>query len=567
MQILLVAVAALAVLVVVSVISRRTGIASPLLLLGLGIAASYLPAVPELVVPPEILLAGVLPPLLYSSAVRLPVLDLRRNLGLISWLSVLLVVISALVVGLVVHLLFPEVPLGLAVALGAVVSPTDAVAATSIGKRLGLPHRLMSILEGESLVNDATAVVLLRSALAAVAGAFSFGEAVAGFALAVVVALAVGGVVGLVTVRVRARISDPVLGTAISYVVPFLASVPAEQLHGSGLLAAVVAGIITGHAGARRFSAVARSTESANWATVSFLLESGLFLLMGLELPGLLRDARTEAGLPRVLLIAAVTVGLLVVLRTVGVALPVWLTARSDRGDRVRRRISAVESWLSDQEPGTDRERRRVAGARRSVLRRQADLDFAENEPVGRRGVLVLSWAGMRGVVTLAAAQTIGEDVPLRSVVVLVAFVVAVVTLVGFGSTLPLLIRRLDFEEISLQDRREEVGALLRTIAEQAAEELGPLEELEVDGRRLEPVAIDKLKQLLTPLLRARGVTAGPEPSQERRDLVSAVLRRYLDALREALLDERSIGAYRTVTYGKVQALLDDLERRVERQG
>lgn len=178
-------------MIAASVFARRTGVAAPLLLVALGIGASYLPSTPAIHLEPEIILAGVLPPLLYASAVQLPVLDVRRNVGLIAWLSIVMVIVSALVVGALVHALFPSISFALATALGAVVSPTDAVAATAIGHRVGLPPRLMTVLEGESLVNDASALVVLRTAVAALAvtAHFSLGHIVLDFAWAVVGAI------------------------------------------------------------------------------------------------------------------------------------------------------------------------------------------------------------------------------------------------------------------------------------------------------------------------------------------------------------------------------------------
>src|SRR5699024_4341374 len=229
-------------------------------------------------------------PLLYSSAVRLPVTDFRRNVRMIAWLSVVMVIVTAVVIGVVVHLVFPDISLPLGIALGAVVSPTDAVAATSIGKRLGLPHRLMTILEGESLVNDASALVVLRTALAAVAGAFSVWQAIGDFALAVLLAVLVGGAVGLVTVAIRSRIADPVVTTAISFGIPFVAYFVTEHLHASGVLAVVVAGLVVGHRGMKRLSVQDRQSEETNWATIQFLLENGVFGLMGLQLPELVAE-------------------------------------------------------------------------------------------------------------------------------------------------------------------------------------------------------------------------------------------------------------------------------------
>lgn len=161
--------------------SARTGIAPPLLLLCLGIAASFPSFIPDVELDPELVLAGFLPPLLFSTASNMPVVDLRRNAGMIIWLSMAMVVLPAIVIGAVIHLVFPEISIALAIALGAVVAPIDAVAATSIGKRLGLPPRLMAVLEGESLFNDASALVTLRTALAALAGSFSLWEAAGSF--------------------------------------------------------------------------------------------------------------------------------------------------------------------------------------------------------------------------------------------------------------------------------------------------------------------------------------------------------------------------------------------------
>nr|WP_235812694.1 cation:proton antiporter [Pseudoclavibacter helvolus] len=228
----------------------------------LGVILSYVPGLPEIEIEPELILAVVLPPILYAAAVNVPVTDFRRNLRAITGLSVVLVVISAVVVGFLLTWLLPGLPLAAAIALGAVVSPPDAVAATSIGKRLGLPSKLVTVLEGEGLVNDATALVLLRSAVAAIAGSFSFVEIAGDFAFA---AIGIGVAVGLMTVGARSRINQP---TAISFVVPFLAFLPAESVHASGVLSVVVAGLVTGYKSARHLSAQDRISERMNWRTI-----------------------------------------------------------------------------------------------------------------------------------------------------------------------------------------------------------------------------------------------------------------------------------------------------------
>lgn len=561
MELLLVAVAGLAVIIGATLFSRRTGIAAPLLLVVLGIVASVVPGMPAVEVEPEWILAGVLPPLLYASSVRLPVMDFRRNIVMIGWLSVVVVVVSAVLVGFLVHLMVPEIPLAAGVALGAVVSPTDAVAATSIGKRLGLPPRLMTVLEGESLVNDATALVLLRSALGAVAGTFAFWPTAGEFLRAVLVAIAVGAVVGYLTVRLRSRLDDPVLTTVVSFAVPFLAYFPSEELHGSGVLAVVVAGLLTGYLGARRFTARDRQTEATNWATVSFVLESALFLVMGLQLPGLLDAARADSTIAEVALLTVAILGVLVVARTAGVGLPQLVgRIRPGRAMRAREKLELITERIDGVPVTSDRDQSRVDSMRKRLMRGYADVVFLENEPITARGAVVLAWSGMRGAITVAAAQTIPESVPHRSTIVLVAFLVATATLIAFGASLPWVIRRAEFEERSPEERREEVTGLMQAIMEAATERIGPLQAQTIDGEPIDPGLAEQLSQRFAPMLVARG-DQRPPPRPGVREQSMVVQRRYIDAMRQALNEERSIGVYRTATFSTAESILDGQER------
>src|ERR1019366_1202286 len=197
--------------------------------------------------------------------------------------------------GGLLNILFPHLSLAEGIAIGAVISPTKAVAATAIGKKLGLPPRLVTILEGEGLVNDATALVLLRSAIAAVATTVTFWSALGSFAYAVAVAVIIGFIVGIVTVFLRSKFRDSILDSATSFAVPFLAFIPAEAIHGSGVIAVVVAGLYSGHAAARRFTPQARIAERLNWRTLQFVLENGVFLLMGLEISKLVANVQSAA--------------------------------------------------------------------------------------------------------------------------------------------------------------------------------------------------------------------------------------------------------------------------------
>ncbi|GAB3311391.1 sodium:proton antiporter [Epidermidibacterium keratini] len=564
MQVFVIALAALTVIVVASAFSRRTGLATPLLLVVLGIAGSYLPGVPDIEIDPELVLAGILPPLLYASAVRFPVTDLRRNLRMITWLSVVLVAGSAVVIGFVVNLVFAQIPLGLAVALGAVVSPTDAVAATSVGRRLGLPPRLMSLLEGESLVNDASALVVLRTAIASVGSAFSFAEATGQFAWAVVGAVLVGLVVGAASGWVRGRIDDPVLATTVSFAVPFAAYFPAEELAASGVLAVVVSGIATGVTSAKNTSARTRQTVAINWATISFIGESALFLLMGLQLPGLARSL-SDDSVWVVIAGSALVCGLLIVLRALGVAVLLLGERRQPRRrDRAQRRIEAADERLSQFEPQTQAQERKFAVWERRVAQVRADSDYHEQQRLNWRGGVVLGWAGMRGAITVAAAQTIPYELPHRSTVVLIAFNVAVVTLLGFGATLPAVIRAMRFESPTKEAKRAELVELMRSATDTVVARLGPLSEQQVDGEQVDPKLAETISRRLSPLL--SGHTLSPLAGRpDAREQVHQLQGRYLDALREAVLDEQSIGAYRTETFTAALALLDREEARLER--
>ncbi|MEV6286105.1 sodium:proton antiporter [Kribbella sp. NPDC051770] len=566
-QFLLVAGAGLAIMIAASVFARRTGVAAPLLLVGLGIGASYLPSTPTIHVEPELILAGVLPPLLYASAVQLPVLDVRRNFALIAWQSVVMVIVSALAIGAVVHAIFPSISFPLAVALGAVVSPTDAVAATAIGHRVGLPPRLMTVLEGESLVNDASALVVLRTAVAAIAtvsgSAFDLTDTALDFGWAVLGAVLIGGAVGWLTALLRQRLDDPVLNTTISFAVPFLAYFPTEEAYASGVLAVVVAGLLTGALGSKRFSARDRQTQATTWTTISFLLESAVFLAMGYQLPELVDAARTETTTGEITGLVLLVVGLLVALRFLGLVGPAIRErfGRPGRNEQTRAKLGQFEEHLDAMTPADQREENRIAWARRRLARGKADVEFEEREPITGRGYAVLGWAGMRGVVTVAAVQTIPGETRHVDTVVLAAFLVALITLVLFGLTLPTVIARMNFRPESAEDKRDSVQALLRRVGESAIDTLGPLEEQTVDGEPLDPELVSTMKERIVPRLVA-GTRDLRETRADAHEQMMIVQRRYLDAMREALGAERGIGAYSSETYRQVESLLDTVEQR-----
>lgn len=561
--------------VTVARFSYRLGIAAPLVLVVVGIGASYVPGVPDIEVEPELILAGVLPPLLYSAAIQVPLTDFRRNVRSIFGLSVLLVVVTALAVGGFLYAVFPDLSLPAAIALGAVVSPTDAVAATSIGKKLGLPPRLVTVLEGESLVNDASALVLLRAATAAAAvvgtsvtsDAIDAGEVSVLFAYSVVMAIALGLLIGVFTVFVRSKLRDPVLDTAVSFAVPFLAYIPAEELGASGVLAVVVTGIYTGHNSARFLSPQSRISERVNWRTAQFLLENGVFLLMGAEIKAIVSEVGPgEFGAGRAVLLGLVTVVILIVLRTLFIwPLLLWLRNSGRRAERINRRLAVGLMRLRNSASSDERLRRRQVRAERLYQRRETDLAATTSEAFGWRGGVILSWSGMRGVVTLAAAQSLPQDTPYRSQLILIAFTVAVVTLLVQGATLPALIRLTGIQGTDGEADRRELATLLDEVAatgiQALPEAVAELPDGEVGERVIERVRRDTLtrSQVAWELVeRDDDAPLGPH-AQYLRLRIAVLL-----AEREALLEARGRGIYSSRTLRRAQRMLDAEETRLE---
>ena len=557
-------------IVAAGVFSKKLGIAAPLLLIIIGFGFSYIPGAP-VHVPHEVILTVLLPPILYAAAITVPVIDFRRNLSSISALSVALVIVSALVTGYVLFLVFPDLSLPAAIALGAVISPTDAVAATSLGKRLGLPPRLVSILEGEGLVNDATALVLLRSAIAATAGAVSIWDIAGDFLFAVTVAIVIGLLIGVVTVFVRSRLKDAVLDTSISFAVPFLAFLPAQYLGASGVLAVVAAGLYSGHSSARRFSAQARTSERLNWRSIQFILENGVFLLMGLELSYVIGTVRKdELSVNQALLLGVLMTGILIVLRFAFVA-PLLLVLRGQtrRAERDQNRLGAA---LTHAEPvdASGRGTKRVQRARKIFDRRQIDLERMRAEGLGWRGGVVLGWSGMRGVVTLAAAQSLPLETPYRSQLVLIAFTVSVVTLLLQGGTLPAVIRWTGIGGTNAEADHRELRALLGDLSAAGTAVLENPENEAWGGMDPDPQVIERVRRDS----RLRLKTTNEAQAQDVDPAVVTPRQRYrllrrsvIDAEREALLDARSEGAYASHILAQAQAWLDLEETRLDQMG
>ncbi|HEX6352725.1 Na+/H+ antiporter [Actinophytocola sp.] len=427
-------VALVVTVLVVTTVARRFDWPEPLCLIGVGVVASYVPGVPEYHLSPEVVLVGLLPPLLYSAAIQTSLLDYRKLRGPIALLSVGLVVFTAFGVGVVAWAVVPDLPLAAGIALGAVVAPPDAVAASAVARRTGMPRKLVRLLEGESLFNDAAALVALRTAIAAIAGSITLWQVGLDFLLAAVGGAVAGVLVGFAVVFVRARLDDLVTDTALSFAVPFVAYILAEEVHGSGVLAVVVAGIILGHKSPVILSGSARLASRHNWQTIQFLLENMVFLLIGLQLRSIIEQV-ADSDLPPGLVvgICAAVLGATILTRVL------WLL-----GIGTAKRV--MRSW-------------RPKKAHVWPWRYSA----------------VIAWAGMRGVVTLAAAFILPADTPQRAVLVLAAFVVVAGTLVIQGMTLPGLIRRLKLPRPDPAEDALQEAAVLNDMARVA---LAKLEEL-----------------------------------------------------------------------------------------
>jgi CPA1 family monovalent cation:H+ antiporter len=487
---LIVVIIAIVVIALATAVAPKLGIAGPLILVLIGGGVSLLPFVQVPEINPELILVGVLPPLLYSAAVSLPAIEFRRDFGPIAGLSFLLVILSSIVLGLFFLAVIPGIHPAIAVALGAILSPTDAVA-TSIVKRLGVSRRVVTMLEGESLLNDATALVLLRTMIASVGIATSVsGDTSIGlgflpaFAWGVLVAVVVGAIVGWLNLRLRALIRNSAANTAIGFVVPFIAYIPTEELGGSGLVAAVVAGIVTGQGAARWFTPEQRRSDEHNWHTIELVLEGAVFLVMGLELSDIVtQNVENHNGLGTGLGIALGALAIIILVRAAYVSLLVWLQSRRARG-RQRSRLEAMSARIDQLASGdvggvrprrddedadaaphaaagaaasvrrrgsravpdldSPRVQRRLSSMRGQVSRALSDLDYYQASPLGWKHGAIIVWAGMRGVVTLAAAQTLSDDVTDdRALLVFIAFAVAVGSLMLQGFTLPWLVRLL----------------------------------------------------------------------------------------------------------------------------
>jgi CPA1 family monovalent cation:H+ antiporter len=386
-------------IVLIAILADRLRIPYPILLVVVGIGVALLPVTHRVELQPELVLLVFLPPLIYDASLDTSARELRTQWRPILLLAVGLVIATMAAVAVVIHALVPEMGWAVAFTLGAIVSPPDSVSATQIAGKLGLPRRLVTILGGEGLMNDATALTAYQVAVAAVGTTFTVADVLGKFLFAVVAGVAIGIAVGWFGCRMLRFTETPVIENTMLLILPFAAYLPADKLRASGVLAVVATGLYFGRYGSGELTPAARLQQREIWNLIVFLLTGVSFLLVGLELRPIL-DSLVNRESGSLAVEASAVVGVVIVIRLL------WIAG-----------VTVL--------PGGHRF---VGAAQRS------ERSWRETTVVG--------WAGMRGVVSLAAALALPQTFPQRDLVVFLTFVVIVATLVGQGLTLPPLIRR-----------------------------------------------------------------------------------------------------------------------------
>jgi monovalent cation/hydrogen antiporter len=443
-----------AAVAVLAVVACKLRLPYPIVLVISGLALSFVPRLPEVKLNPEIVFYFFLPALLYPAALFTSWRDFRRNLRQILFLAIGLVLVTTVTIAWIAHAIVPALPWAAAFALGAIVSPPDAIAATAIIRRLGVPHRIEAILDGESLVNDATALVALQFAIAALlTGSFSPPHAAIRFIWVAAGGIAFGLLVGLAMRWVQSHLDDPPIQITVSLLTPFVAYLPAERLHVSGVLATVAAGIFLGWHSPLIVTPRYRLQAFAFWEMVVFLLNGFIFIVIGLQLPGILRALSGESLIGPIVT-AIIISGAVVLVRIIWVIPATYLP-----------RLLGLANGGSARDP---------------IPRRQQ--------------AAIVAWSGMRGVVSLAAAFALpltlsdGKSFPGRNYILFLTFSVILTTLVLQGLSLPLLIRKLG---ITYDGEADEEERRARLEANKAAVEL--IGKLRANGE-FSPDTVDRLR-------------------------------------------------------------------------
>ncbi len=509
-----------------NVLARWLNVPYPIPLVIGGLLLGLIPGMPEVDLDPDLVLLIFLPPLLYSAAFFSDLRTLRDSARPISLTAIGLVLLTTGVVAVVAHEVI-GLPWAVSFALGAIVSPTDPVAATAIMRRLGAPRRVVNIVEGESLVNDASALVVYRVAVAAaIGGSFDAADATLEFFGAVAGGIGIGLAVGYVVTEIRRRIEDTTTEITISLFTGYAAFLPAEELHVSGVLAAVTAGIYLGWMAPQIASPDMRLKGLAFWEVLTFLLNAALFILIGLQLPVIV-DGLDSYGLDEAIGYSALVCAAVVASRFLWMFTVPYLIRALDRRPQQRER--------------------RVGPATR----------------------IVVGWSGMRGAVSLAAALALpletdaGAALPGRDLILFITFAVILFTVVVQGLSLPTLIRRLGVTDDGTEEQHEEAKA--RYTAAQAG--IARADELEAEDwtrsdtldrvRRMREFRIQRLKVQL-------GKIEDEEGIEERSIAYQRVMHEIYTAERAALLALRNSGEISAEVMRRIERELDLEESRLE---
>jgi CPA1 family monovalent cation:H+ antiporter len=539
--------------IVVTAMAHRRGMEPALIIVVIGIVVSFMPGFEAPELDSHILLSLVLPPLLYSAALDFSFPTFLRNIRPILGLGVGLVVVTAFAVALVSSwLVLVPLTFGAALVLGAIVAPPDAVTAVAVGRKLGLPKRVMAILTGESLINDAAALTLFSIAVAEVAGGHTFIQnPFLLFGYSAAVGPVVGAALGYVTLWIRRRLANPGLETVQGLVVPFAAFICAEELHASGVLAVVVAGFVVGN-GTLGAGYQTRLQERYVWNSVDVLLEAFVFAYIGLHLRFVLQDLReAHDSLAQVAVASAIVLLIVLVIRPLSVFA---MFGRSKLSSHVESRLSVPVPTIGGRGAFGTKRREKPQSKWRSRIDRRT-LSWQEN--------VVVSWTGMRGVVTLAAAAAIpattvdGALFPERATIQAIAFVVSVGTLLIQGWTLPPLIKRLHlsrFTDDHTADREEERKA--ERVVHEAADEV--LADFRANPREdMDPRVLAEIHTVVARHSEDADEMPDPEAHTKRSRVFTALYRDVLTAQRTALIGERDAGR---IEDEAVRAMLERLD-------
>jgi monovalent cation/hydrogen antiporter len=508
-----------------SVLAGRIRVPYPILLVLGGLVLGFVPGLPTVELPPDLVLVVFLPPLLYSTAFFASPRELEADLRTITLLAVGLVLVTMAAVAAAAHSLIGGLSWAAAFTLGAIVSPTDALAATTIARRLGVPRRLVTVLEGESLVNDATGLVAYRLAVAAVVGgSFSLWEAGLRFALGVVGGVAIGLVVGWLIAEIRRRLEDPMVEIVLSLVTGYAAYLPAERLGVSGVLAAVTAGFFLGWQAPRIASPATRLMGFSFWEVFTYLFNAILFILVGLQLQPILQGVTGSSALTLLGWAAAISLAVIGTRLAWGFTIPYVVRAL---------------------------DRRPVQRLRR----------------VGARQRLVTGWSGMRGAVSLAAALALplegaaGEPFPQRNLIIFLTFGVLLSTLVLQGLTLPALIRRLGVTSDDVEEREE-----LRARLDATDAALARLDELAGAGWTPQE-KVERLRGVYQHRRQGLSARAGFEEAdgfQERSLAYQRLAHELLEAQRTTIVRLRNQGVISNDVMHRIERDLDLEDSRLE---